>query len=218
MPSGSPGAPFPFDAVLWDIDGTLADSEPVHQMSFVDACRRLRVDLPADFHGALLGRTDAETHAWLVETCGLAQSFSDWIAHRFDAYFAHLDRVVPHPLALDLWSRLDRHGIRQATVSNSDRLIVNANLDRLGLARPGLVSVSRNDVVQGKPDPEPYLRAAHLLGVDPARTAVVEDSATGLASARRAGMTAFMMPWYDRRDDAGWRPVADLARAAGAPA
>ncbi|KAG1668281.1 Glycerol-1-phosphate phosphohydrolase 2 [Nymphon striatum] len=53
----------------------------------------------------------------------------------------------------------------QATVSNSDRIIVQKNLHRLGINRPEFVSVALNDVHEGKPHPEPYIRAAHLLGV-----------------------------------------------------
>ncbi|MEO1104800.1 MAG: HAD family phosphatase, partial [Pseudomonadota bacterium] len=69
------------------------------------------------------------------------------------------------------------------------------NLARLQLTRPGLITVSRNDVVEGKPAAEPYLRAAHLLGVRPDEAIVVEDSNVGLAAGTAAGMRSVAVPW-----------------------
>ena len=89
------------------------------------------------------------------------------------------------------------------------RVIVDANLSRLGI-KGDRVAVARDDVLRGKPAPEPYLRAATLLGVSPAETAVVEDSATGLAAGLAAGMTVFMMSHYSGRRDDRWQPVSDL--------
>lgn len=186
---------FPFQAILWDIDGTLADSEPVHERSFVLACATLDLELPPDFHAALLGKSDSDTHAWLASHCGLRLPLSAWMERRFEAYFSNISDVQPHGEALALWRLAEEARLPQATVSNSDRLIVNANLRQLGIDRPGLISVSRNDVRNGKPHPEPYLRAAELLRVDPHQVAVVEDSATGLQAAVSAGMTGYLVPW-----------------------
>ncbi|WP_165905347.1 HAD family hydrolase [Rhodovulum euryhalinum] len=204
----------PFRAVLWDIDGTLADSEPLHERAFVEATRALGLALPADFHAALLGRTETEAHAWLVDRCGLELSLAAWTERRLAAYFAGLEDVTPHPVAIGLWHRFEALGLPQGTVSNSDRLIVNANLARLGLDRPGLVSISRNDVRAAKPDPEPYLRGAHLLGLDPDEIAVVEDSATGLRAAQAAGMRVYMMPGFTGAGHGDWQPLAALAEVA----
>ena len=82
----------------------------------------------------------------------------------------------------------------QAVVSNSDRLIVDANLRAVGIVEPGLKTVSRNDVREGKPDPEPFLRAAWLTGVDPADTFVMEDSYTGASAGLAAGMKTIFWP------------------------
>ncbi|TIV56214.1 MAG: HAD family phosphatase, partial [Mesorhizobium sp.] len=71
--------------------------------------------------------------------------------------------------------------------SNSDRLIVDANLSAVGLVYPGMHTVSRNDVRQGKPHGEPFLRAAYLAGVDPADAVAVDDSVTGAMAGLAAG-------------------------------
>jgi beta-phosphoglucomutase-like phosphatase (HAD superfamily) len=64
----------------------------------------------------------------------------------------------------------------------------------IGVDRPGLKSVTRNDVRNGKPDPEPFLRAAWLTGIDPAETYVVEDSHAGAAAGVAAGMRTLFWP------------------------
>jgi HAD superfamily hydrolase (TIGR01509 family) len=206
---------FPFDAVLWDIDGTLADSEPAHEQSFIEACRECGLELPENFHGQLVGKSDEETFAWLVSNCGLQLPLSRWLELRFSFFFRNIEAVDPIGPALNVWRKLDALGVRQATVSNSDRLIVNANLARLGLAEPRAISVSRNDVVRGKPHPEPYLRAAELLGVAPGSVAVVEDSATGLKAATSAGMRVFMMPGFQNGIGVDWLPFSTIAKFIG---
>jgi beta-phosphoglucomutase-like phosphatase (HAD superfamily) len=79
-------------------------------------------------------------------------------------------------------------------VSNSDRLIVDANLRAVGIVEPGMKTVSRNDVREGKPDGEPFLRAAWLTGIDPADTVVMEDSVTGSRAGLAAGMRTIFWP------------------------
>lgn len=93
--------------------------------------------------------------------------------------------------------QLRAEGYAQAIVSNSDRLIVDANLDAVGLDEPGMVTVSRNDVRTGKPAPEPYLRAAWLLQIEPGRCQVVEDSLTGAKAGLAAGMRTLFWPEND---------------------
>ena len=209
-PAASRSDDRPYDAVLWDMDGTLADSEPVHALSFEIACRSLGVSLPEGFHELLLGLSEEATHAWLVRECGLGLSLQDWARARLAVYLDHLDAVAWQAPARRAWDRIRDVGIPQAIVSNSDRIVVGANLSRLGLAVPGLVSVARNDVRNGKPDPEPYLRAAELLGVERARAAVVEDSAAGVRSGLAAGMTVFVMPHYAGNGPHPTRTLAEL--------
>ena len=79
-------------------------------------------------------------------------------------------------------------------MSNSDRLIVDANLRAVGIRIAGMKTVSRNDVREGKPHPEPFLRAAWLTGVDPAEAVVMEDSFTGATAGLAAGMKTMFWP------------------------
>jgi HAD superfamily hydrolase (TIGR01509 family) len=181
-------------AVLWDMDGTLVDSEPLHEEALERALRAQGLAVPATFHAFLLGRDARTIHAWCRDELGLTLGFEDWIALKYRTYFALLHRLRPRGGAIALFQRLRAGGRPQAVVSNSDRMVVTANLDAAGLTAPGLVSVSRNDVREGKPHPEPYLRAAWLLGVEPAGCTVVEDSPTGARAGLAAGMRTLFWP------------------------
>ncbi len=201
---------FRFDAVFWDMDGTLVDSEPNHLRSFVDAMGALGLTIPDDFHDRTLGMTEKDVHEYLRSDLGLELDLVEWAQARFDAYAAKPEMVKPHDIAFPIWEKLDEMGVQQMVVSNSDRLIVEYNLERVGLLRPQLKTISRNDVIKGKPDAEPYLRAAYLCGVEPSKCAVVEDSGTGLAAGIAAGMTVFMMPEFASETPHPYQPIASL--------
>ena len=201
----------PLRALLWDMDGTLLDSEPVHRLSFVDAARACGLALPEAFHDGLIGKSEDAIHAILGAEHGLSLSLAHWSELRFAAYLARIEEVHPFKIATDLWARAQAAGLCQAIVSNSPEGIVRANLTRLGLTPGSVMTVSRQDVSRGKPDPEPYLRALARLGLPAAAVAVIEDSAAGLAAARAAGLTVYMMPWFEG-PPGDWQPFAALSQ------
>jgi beta-phosphoglucomutase-like phosphatase (HAD superfamily) len=198
-------------AILWDIDGTLVDSEPLHEAALVRALATLGISPPPDFHELVAGRDAASIHAWCVEHLGVGVGLQDWLRLKYRTYFAAVATLAPRERAVELFVGLERHGRAQAVVSNSDRLVVHANLEAAGLATPGRVSVSRNDVRRGKPDPEAYLRAAWLLAAAPGDCVVVEDSTTGAAAGVAAGMRTLFWPQGDATPPAGAEPIADMA-------
>lgn len=177
-------------AVAWDIDGTLIDSEPVHLLALQAVCGDHGVgiaDLPdAHFIGVHIN------DVWQV----LAPRFPDsltqalWVAQLNQHYLRAAGRLQPMPGALAVVTELSRRGVLQVAVSNSHRAVVQANLAVGGLADHLVFSISLNDVVAGKPDPAPYTLAASQLGMAPTRLLAIEDSLTGLRSARGAGLRA----------------------------
>ena len=181
-------------AVLWDIDGTLALSEPFHLRTLQATARDYGIDLPDAFHEQMVGRTAEETFALVREHYGLEETFPRWVARKYRRYVEVAPEIPSRPGAVEAFRALRAAGAHQALVSNSDRIIVEANIRSLGLLIPRLVSVTLNDVRLGKPDPEPYLRAAHLLAVEPAACVVVEDSPTGARAGVAAGMRALAWP------------------------
>jgi HAD superfamily hydrolase (TIGR01509 family) len=198
-------------AVLWDVDGTLVDSEPLHEAALVRALTTLGIAPPPDFHELVVGRDAAAIHAWCVAQLGLQLGLKDWLRLKYRSYFASVHALEPRERAVDLFVDLERHGHAQAVVSNSDRLVVQANLEAAGLASPGRVSVARNDVRAGKPDPEAYLRAAWLLQAEPADCIVVEDSTTGAAAGVAAGMRTLFWPQDPVPAPPGAEAIADMA-------
>ena len=181
-------------AVLWDLDGTLIDSEPVHIAAVEASLLRLGARPGPELHAELLGRPAREMHAWCVARYRLDVSFLELCALKYEAYARLAGRLRPRQEVWEVFLALRQRGVRAAFVSNSDRLLVDLNLKALGLALPECVSVSRNDVREGKPDPEPFLRAAWLLGEEPAGCAVVEDSPVGALAGLAAGMRVACWP------------------------
>lgn len=202
-------------AVFWDMDGTLVDSEPLHAAALASALRSLSITPPPDLHERVLGRAARPVYQMLRDDFGLALPFDEWIVRKYEHYLPHASTLGPRPAALEMFRELKALGVQQAVVSNSDRLIVDANLRAVGLQYPGLITVSRNDVRAGKPDPEPFLRAAWLAEIDPADATVMEDSFTGASAGLAAGMRTIFWPEASTTGPAGALVAnsADEARA-----
>ncbi|QFQ88578.1 HAD-IA family hydrolase [Paracoccus kondratievae] len=180
-------------AVLWDLDGTLVDSEPAHELAFDAAIAELGLSVPAEFHDRLLGASEDRVHEALVAQTAITLDRAGWRAVKWRHYRETADRITRLSQA-DLLAPLANAGRDMALVSNSTRAEVEHNLSVAGLARYFPVTVSRDDVRRGKPDPEGYLLAAERLGVPPADCVVVEDSPTGAAAGLAAGMTTIFCP------------------------
>ena len=183
-----------FPAVLWDMDGTLIDSEPLHFTALIQVLGELGLAWPEDLQQQLVGRSAHAVHALLVEGLGLTLDYPQFTRRKYAAYLSGASTLQARAPAVALYRQLAALGCPQVIVSNSDRMLVEANIQALGLNQVDLLSVTRNDVRHGKPDAEPYLRAAWLVGVEPGRCAVVEDSPTGVAAGVAAGMTVFALP------------------------
>ena len=181
-------------AVYWDMDGTLIDSEPLHDESLSMALRSLGIEPPPDLHERVLGVAAVPVYEMMRAEFGLTLPFDAWIARKYAHYLEEAPKLKPRPGAMEIFRDLKARGVVQGIVSNSDRLVVDANMRALGLHEAGMRTITRNDVRNGKPDPEPYLRAAWLTGIDPAQSAVMEDSWPGACSGIAAGMPTVYWP------------------------
>jgi HAD superfamily hydrolase (TIGR01509 family) len=203
-----------FRAVLWDIDGTLLLSESMHFRALRHTLATEGIDVPDEFHHEIVGRAAKVVHEKCRQAFGLSMSFNQWRRLKYSYYTAHAAEIAVRPGALETWRMFEQLGFRQALVSNSDRIVVNVNIRVLGLEEPGFISVSINDVVRGKPDPEPYERAAALLGVKVHQCIAIEDSPTGVQAALASG--AQTVAWPEDRTlefPPGVHPVAELEHA-----
>ncbi|CAO3423443.1 HAD family hydrolase [Azospirillum argentinense] len=209
--SGSILARPPLQAILWDIDGTLLDSEPWHQRATIAVCRLHGHALSDTDYSATLGVAFPELYARLHATRPMALTFREWADAITDLYLERIAEVEARAGALALVDAFAERGLLQACVSNSGRRVVEANLRHMGSPH-FLFGLSRDDVSKGKPDPEPYLTAAAHLGVSPAACAVIEDSPTGARAAKAAGMLTIAWPQHaDLLFDAADHVVADPA-------
>ncbi len=177
-----------FRAVAWDIDGTIIDSEPLHQRSLVAASAALGDDLSDIEPEAFRGVHAVDIWKALKPRFSPGATFDTWIAGIERYYVAHAGELEPIPGALKAMRDLQARGVGQACVSNSGRTIVDANIKALGIGKIIAFSLSLDDVSSGKPDPEPFREAARRLGADPQATVAVEDSGAGARSARAAGL------------------------------
>ncbi len=185
----------PIKAILWDCDGTLVDSEPLH-----DECIRA----VAGEHGAplnhedvkrFLGRTTKDIWAYLHQERGLTLDFDGWLSSIHAYYRAHAPaKVKPRPGVESQILLFASMGLKQAVVSNSTRPLVDASLGVLDAGKMLEFSISANDVGKPKPDPEPYFRAALKLMLPPHQCLVVEDSPAGARAGKAAGMKVMVWP------------------------
>jgi HAD superfamily hydrolase (TIGR01509 family) len=177
-----------FRAVAWDIDGTLIDSEPLHQRGLVAASAALGVDISDIEPEAFRGVHAIDIWEALKPRFPAGSSFKTWIAAIEGYYVAHAGELEPIPGAIEAIRKLAELGVAQACVSNSGRTIVDANIEALGIGKIIAFSLSLDDVSSGKPDPEPYREAARRFALPAAEVVGVEDSGAGARSARAAGL------------------------------
>jgi HAD superfamily hydrolase (TIGR01509 family) len=177
-----------FRAVAWDIDGTLIDSEPLHERGLVAASAALGVDISDIAPEAFRGVHAIDIWEALKPRFPPGSSFKAWIGAIEDYYVARAGELVPNPGAIEAIRELAARGVTQACVSNSGRRIVDANIKALGIGDMIAFSLSLDDVSSGKPDPEPYREAARRFGAEPKAVVAVEDSGAGARSARAAGL------------------------------
>jgi HAD superfamily hydrolase (TIGR01509 family) len=181
-------------AVLWDMDGTLIDSEPLHFQSMVHALASFGIPADEGLQAKTTGLSESEVLAFCRSELGVTVSHERWADLRNTYYLARAGSLAARPGALPVFLQLKRRGIPQAVVSNSARTIVDANLRALSLHDGAVPSISRNDVRMAKPHPEPYLMAAAALGVEARACLVVEDSLAGTRSGVAAGMHVLYWP------------------------
>jgi HAD superfamily hydrolase (TIGR01509 family) len=180
--------------VLFDMDGLLVDTEPLWFEVECDIMARLGGRWSAADQQALVGGSLRRTVGYLLARATRRASRQD-VARWLIAGMAELlgTREVPLlPGAAPLLAEVAAAGIGYALVTSSERVIMDAVIARIGVSFP--VTVCGGDVLRPKPDPEPYLRAAALLGADPARCAALEDSPNGVLSAEAAGCRLIAVP------------------------
>jgi HAD superfamily hydrolase (TIGR01509 family) len=182
------------EAVVFDLDGVLVDSEPVWEEVRREVVAAHGGHWAPDAQDRLMGMSTAEWSAYLVADLGVRLS-PDEVAHvvvsaMAERYRSHLPLL---PGAVDA-VRLMGSRFTLGLASSSPRSLIDAVLDASGLRAAFAAVRSTEEEARGKPAPDVYLTAARLLGVDPGSCAAVEDSSNGLRSAAAAGLAVIAVP------------------------
>jgi HAD superfamily hydrolase (TIGR01509 family) len=184
-------------AVLWDMDGTLVDSEGLWSVSMTELATRLGGELTTEVREELTGSSLVNTVTTVRRELGhdpddedAVTADSRWLLDRTAALFR--EDLPWLPGAHEALAAVRSSGVPTALVTSTYRELTEVALDTIGREFFDVV-VCGDEVAATKPDPAPYLRAAELLGVDPRDCVAVEDSSTGTESAEAAGATVVVV-------------------------
>jgi HAD superfamily hydrolase (TIGR01509 family) len=183
-----------FEAVFFDMDGLMVDSEPEWFLSEIEVTKPFGYTwLEAD-QIACLGGPLSKVGQYMFDKCGQQKSPQYFTQTLIDTQVARMRGNTPTmPGALELVKELQSHGVKTALVSASPRNIVNAVLDNLGHDLFPF-SMSADDVTRTKPDPEGYLKAAAMSGSEISNCLIFEDSLTGMNAAIASGAYLIGVP------------------------
>ena len=181
-------------AVIFDMDGVLLDSEPLHYEAVRLILEEQGVDFPLEEYVRYLGTTLTSTWDDLCERHPITMRFEQFEARYNADVLAHYEAGAPLIRgARELVEQLREVGVPIAVASSSHRQWVDAALVGAGLSEYFDQTTAGDEVSMGKPSPEIYLKAAEKLGFDPADCIAVEDAPAGVESATAAGMRVVLV-------------------------
>ncbi|MFD4433679.1 HAD family hydrolase [Nocardia sp. NPDC058497] len=184
-------------AVLWDMDGTLLDSEKLWDIAVRELAREHGRELTDEIRHALIGASGPNALRMLFDGIGV-EATPQVIAEAGDFLERRVTELMLGPIpwrpgAKDALAMVRAEGLRCALVTNTKRSLTEYGLDTLGRDFFD-TSVCGDEVPHGKPDPAIYRKAADLLGLDPADCVAIEDSPTGALAAQGAGCGLIVIP------------------------
>ena len=185
-----------FDAYIFDCDGTLADTMPLHYEAWCAALAEHSCEFPEALFYELGGVPTERIVELLNERHGHAMPVMETAKYKEGLFLKLIPKILPIEAVVEFVHKF--HGKKPlAVASGGHRAIVLKTLNALGIADKFDAIVGADDYQNGKPAPDPFLEAARRIGVPPEKCLVFEDTQIGIASATAAGMQSVLVPKND---------------------
>ena len=182
-----------FSGYIFDCDGTIADTMPLHYRAWTKAMKDFGGIFPEDLFYSWGGRPTTTIVGLLNEKFGLTMDIDRTVRRKEDYYLEMIPEVTPIKEVLAIAQKM--HGIvPMAIASGGHHELVDATLNALGITKMFQAIICAEDYVNGKPAPDPFLVAAERIGVAAPECIVFEDSPTGIEAAKAAGMAWVFVP------------------------
>lgn len=179
------------EAVIFDLDGVIIDSEPLHMQVNMDILDEFGAKISEKEHNKLVGFSSNETWGYLKERFHLPVSVEELKQKSSSDALTFLDQHQLKPIEgiPELIEKCEKYGMRLAVASSSERAYIEKVLKNFGLEDHFKVLVSGAELPRSKPDPTIFLKTAELLKVEPGKCLVIEDSFNGVTAAKSANMS-----------------------------
>jgi len=181
------------NALIFDCDGTLADTMPAHYRAWMEILRPYGVAFPEDRFYAMGGMPTGKIVDRLFAEAGKVPDVDLLVRRKEEAFIGQMGEIRPIEKVVAV-ARQGRGVVPMAVASGGHRRMVEMTLRQIGVLEWFPVIVAAEDTAKHKPEPDVFLEAAHRLNVNPADCTVYEDTDLGIEAARRAGMR-----WVDVR-------------------
>jgi HAD superfamily hydrolase (TIGR01509 family) len=182
-------------AVIFDMDGTLIDSEPIYTLSDCALVASYGGHMTPDEHHAFIGTGSLGFVRYIKQKYNLADTEESMLRRYKDSYFAMAKgRITVFPEMVRYLKELKSLGIKTAVASGSSKEVIEAMMNETELTGYLDLMVSSDEVEKGKPAPDVFLETARRLGVPPGACAAIEDSLTGMKAVKAANMVLVAVP------------------------
>ncbi len=175
-------------AIIFDMDGVIIDSEPLHYEVEMELLEKLGGKMDKEAHQLFVGTTDYKMWSTLKENFKLKPPVEDIIEMKKDMFISRIDEIELMPNFMSLMLSLYNAGYPLAIASSNNRKVVDRIVEKFGLGVYIKFTISGDDVSKGKPHPEVFLTAAKKMSLVPKNCLVIEDATNGVKAAKAAGM------------------------------
>ena len=181
--------PMRFKAILFDMDGVIVDSEPAHEKAFITVLNRHNIPMSSDDYTEFFsGKPGPQALKDFMDARGIQDNVDIIISDKEDWYLDHAFDTISGYSATIEFIKHNLPPLPYGLVTSSIRRVTLPTLRKYDIYESFSTIVTLDDIKNGKPNPEGYLLAAQNLNVSPTKCAVIEDSPSGVAAAKAAGM------------------------------